>query len=194
MSRGFDDVELDRLRARRTVKWSLYGPDVLAAWVAEMDFDVAPVVRGAILDAVDREDFGYVEADLGALTGAAAAFFADRYGWIVAPTRIFPVADVLVGIGAALDAFVAPGAPVVVPTPGYPPFFEVVELTGRRVVAAPMVRTTATDLLDLEAIDAALATGSRAVLLCNPHNPTGRVFTHGELAALAEIVERHRAR
>ncbi len=104
------------------------------------------------------------------------------------------MADVLVGIGAALDAFVAPGAPVVVPTPAYPPFFEVVELTGRRVVAAPMVRTTATDLLDLEAIDAALATGSRAVLLCNPHNPTGRVFTHGELAALAEIVERHRAR
>ena len=112
----------------------------------------------------------------------------------MAPTRIFPVADVLVGIGAALDAFVAPGAPVVVPTPAYPPFFEVVELTGRPVVAVPMVRTAATDLLDLDAIDAALASGARAVLLCNPHNPTGRVFTHGELAALAEIVERHGAR
>ncbi len=56
---------LERLRRRRTVKWTLYGPDVLAAWVAEMDFDVAPAVRAAILDAVDREDFGYVEADLG---------------------------------------------------------------------------------------------------------------------------------
>ena len=56
---GFDDVDVERLRRRRTVKWSLYGPDVLAAWVAEMDFDVAPPVRAAIQAAVDREDFGY---------------------------------------------------------------------------------------------------------------------------------------
>jgi cystathionine beta-lyase len=57
---AFDNVDVERLRRRRTVKWTLYGPDVLAAWVAEMDFDVAPVVRAAIVDAVDREDFGYV--------------------------------------------------------------------------------------------------------------------------------------
>jgi len=194
MSRGFDDVDLERLRARRTVKWSLYGPDVLAAWVAEMDFDVAPVVRQAIVDAVEREDFGYVEADLGALTGATAAFLAARHGWEVSPARIFPIADVLVGIGAALDLHVAPEAPVVVPTPAYPPFFEVVELTGRPVVAVPLVRTATTDALDLDAIDAALASGARAVLLCNPHNPNGRVFTRRELGALATVVERHGAR
>jgi cystathionine beta-lyase len=194
MSWGFDDVDLDRLRARRTVKWSLYGPDVIAAWVAEMDFDVAPVVRRAIAGAVEREDFGYVEADLGALTGATAAFLATRHGWEVSPARIFPIADVLVGIGAALDLHVAREAPVVVPTPAYPPFFEVVELTGRPVVAVPLVRTATTDALDLDAIDAALASGARAVLLCNPHNPTGRVFTRAELGALATIVERHGAR
>ena len=65
MTTPFDAVTVERLRRRRTVKWTLYGPDVLAAWVAEMDFDVAPAVRAAIADAVDREDFGYVEADLG---------------------------------------------------------------------------------------------------------------------------------
>src|SRR3954468_21700828 len=119
MASPFDDVSVDRLRNRRTVKWTLYGPDVLAAWVAEMDFDVAPVVRAALLDAVDREDFGYVEADLGALTTATASFLATRYGGTVAPARIFPVADVLHAIGAALDLFVAPGVPVVVPTPAY---------------------------------------------------------------------------
>src|SRR4051794_36983896 len=94
----FDAVDLDRLRRRRTVKWTLYGPDVLAAWVAEMDFDVAPAVRTAIVDAVEREDFGYLEADLGALTSACAEFLAHEHGWAVAPTRIFPVADVLSGI------------------------------------------------------------------------------------------------
>jgi cystathionine beta-lyase len=194
MSGGFDDVDLERLRARRSVKWSLYGPDVLAAWVAEMDFDVAPAVRQALLDAVHREDFGYVEADLGALTGATVRFLAARYGWDVSPARVFPIADVLVGIGAALDLCVAPGAGVVVPTPAYPPFFEIVELTGRPVVAAPLLRTTATDRLDLDAIDSGLAAGAGAVLLCNPHNPTGRVFARDELEALAAVVERHGAR
>jgi cystathionine beta-lyase len=190
----FDAVDVARLRRRRTVKWSLYGPDVLAAWVAEMDFDVAPVVRTAILDAVNREDFGYVAADVSNLTTACAGFLAASYGWTVAPARVFPVADVLSGIGAALDALVEPGVPVVVPTPAYPPFFEVIELTGRPPVPAPMVVDGDRDVLDLGAIDDALAAGARAVLLCSPHNPTGRVFTRAELTALAEIIDHHGAR
>src|SRR3954470_12737725 len=102
---AFDNVDIDRLRRRRTVKWSLYGPDVLAAWVAEMDFDVAPAVRAAILDAVEREDFGYVEGDLGALTEACADFLGEQFGWRPAPNRIVPIADVLSGISIAFDVF-----------------------------------------------------------------------------------------
>ncbi len=191
---SFDNVSVERLRRRRTVKWTLYGPDVLAAWVAEMDFDVAPAVRAAITAAVDREDFGYIEADLSALTTACADFIADRYGWAVPPARIFPIADALSGISAALDVFVEPGSAVVVPTPAYPPFFEVIELTGRRVVPSPLTRSATGFSLDLDHIDTALAAGARAVLLCNPHNPTGRVFTTAELGALASIVDRHGAR
>jgi cystathionine beta-lyase len=151
-------------------------------------------VRAAINDAVDREDFGYVAADLTDLTSSCAAFHRERYGWPVSPARIFPVADVLTGIGAALDALVEPGAPVVVPTPAYPPFFEVIELTGRPPVATPMALEGGRDALDFDAIDRALAAGARAVLLCNPHNPTGRVFTPEELTALADVVDRHGAR
>ena len=191
---AFDDVDVERLRRRRTVKWTLYGPDVLAAWVAERDFDVAPPVRAAILDAVDREDFGYVAADVGELTTACAGFLDSEHGWRVPPSRIFPVADVLTGISAALDVFAAPGSRVVVPTPAYPPFFEIVELTGREVVAAPMVVEGGRDTLDLDAVDAALGAGARTVLLNNPHNPTGRVFVAGELGALAALVDRHGAR
>jgi cystathionine beta-lyase len=194
MPSRFDAVDVDRLRRRNTVKWTLYGPDVLAAWVAEMDFDVAPVVRNALLDAVDREDFGYVAADVSALTTACAGFLDARFGWSVSPARIFPVADVLTGISGALDTFVAPAARVVVPTPAYPPFFEIIELTGREVVAVPLSRAQGRDTLDLDGIDRALADGASAVLLCNPHNPTGRVFTADELDALAAIVDRHGAR
>src|SRR5262245_6488359 len=122
----FDEVSLDALRRRRTVKWSLYGPDVLAAWVAEMDFDVAPAVRDALLAAIDREDFGYAPADTSDLTQACAAFLASAHGWDVPPTRITLAADVLSGIAAAIDVFVPEGSPVIVPTPAYPPFFEII--------------------------------------------------------------------
>jgi cysteine-S-conjugate beta-lyase len=191
----FEAVDVARLRRRRTVKWTLYGPDVLAAWVAEMDFDVAPEVRAALSDAIDREDFGYVEGDLSELTTACASFLASAFDWDVSPARVFPVADVLSGIAGALDLHVAPGSAVVVPTPAYPPFFEVVELTGRPALRVPFV--TAADgraTLDLGAIDDALRRGARAVLLCNPHNPTGRAFVLDELRALARIVAKHDAR
>jgi cystathionine beta-lyase len=190
----FDDVDVDRLRRRRTVKWTLYGPDVLAAWVAEMDFDVAPVVRAAILEAVAREDFGYVEADLSALTSACAAFLESEHGWHVAPNRIFPIADVLGGITAALNVFVEPRTPVALLTPAYPPFFEVIELTGRPAIAVPLVDGPLQAGIDLDAVDGALRSGARALLLCNPHNPTGRAFTRDELGALAAVVDRHGAR
>jgi cystathionine beta-lyase len=82
----------------------------------------------------------------------------------------------------------------VVPTPAYPPFFEVIELTGRTVVPVPLVVQDGRDTLDVASIDAALAAGARTVLLCSPHNPTGRVFARDELAALADVVARHGAR
>jgi cystathionine beta-lyase len=190
----FDAVSLDALQRRRTVKWTLYGPDVLAAWVAEMDFDIAAPVRAALIEAVDREEFGYSPADMTELTTACAGFFASSYGWEVPPPRIFVVSDVLAGIAGALDVFVPPACRVVVPTPAYPPLFEIIRMGGRDVVEVPLIHEAGRPTLDLDAIAAALGAGARAVLLCNPHNPTGRVFGPDELVPLAELVDRHGAR
>jgi cystathionine beta-lyase len=194
MSSRFDAVDIEALRRRRTVKWSLHGPDVLAAWVAEMDFAVAPEIRTALLAAIDREDFGYVEADTSDLTTACSEFFATAYGWDVPPTRVFLVADVLAGIAVAFDEFVPTGAPVVLATPAYPPLFEVIELGDRPVVPVPLVDHDGRSTFDLDAIGDAFRNGAKAMLVCQPHNPTGRVFDVDELTGLAALVERHGAR
>jgi len=112
----------------------------------------------------------------------------------VPESRIFLVADVVTGISGALDVFVAPGSAVIVPTPAYPPFFEIIEIGGRGVVQVPLVEADDRSTLDLDAIDTAFRNGARSLLLCNPHNPTGRVFTIDELRALSEIVDKHGAR
>jgi cystathionine beta-lyase len=194
MTSAFDDVREEDLRRRRTVKWTLYGPDVLAAWVAETDFPLAPPIRAALIEAVERSEFGYPPADTTELTTACAEFLAQSYGWEVPPARIFLVADVLAGITGALDTFVPPGSAVVLPTPAYPPFFEIIELTGRPVIEVPLLDQGGAFGLDLDAIETALSAGARAVLLCNPHNPTGRVFTIEELTELDLIVDRYGAR
>lgn len=105
--------------------------------------------------------------------------------------------DVVRGIELALEAFSPQGTGVVVPVPAYPPFFEIVERSGRPLVPVPL--TTAEvpgdrPILDIDAIGRALAGGARTVLLCNPYNPVGRVFTRPELLELAGIVDFHGAR
>lgn len=164
MRTGFDDVDLERLRRRQTVKWTLHGPEVLAAWVAEMDFDIGPAVRSALLAAIEREDLGYTVRDLSELTRACADFPTAVHGWTVAPARIFPIADALTGIAAAFELFVPAGRAVVVPTPAYPPFFEIVELGGREPIAVPMVVENGRAVLDLDRISGSRRASPRTAI------------------------------
>lgn len=185
-------VLLDR---RENLKWQGVDTGVLAAWVAEMDVDLAPPVRAALHAAVDAGATGYPPPDhLTGLPAATAAWCRTAYGWAVDPADVRPVLDVLHGLALALTVLDPGGGPVVLPTPAYPPFFAVLERTGRPVVEVPLHRRGAGYSLDLDAIDAALARGARTVLLCSPHNPTGTVFPADDLRALAGIVERHGAR
>lgn len=184
---GFDALELDMLRARRTVKWSRYPPDVLPAWVAEMDFPLAPAVLEAARGPLDAHDLGYSEA-----AGLAEAFatWAARYqGWRPDPALACPVADVMAGLEAALRVLTQPGHGVVLLTPAYPPFFALLKQLGRVAVPWPLLDRPQGWEPDLQRLDDALRDGARGVLLCHPHNPTGRVLTGEELAAVSEIVD-----
>lgn len=190
---GFDAIGVDELRARGSVKWTMF-PDALGAFVAEMDFGLAPVVAEALRADLTAGRTGYLPT--GARTGlaeATAAWCADRYDWAVPAERVQPLADVLSALALMERHFAEPG-PIIVPTPAYMPFLTLLPALGREVVQVSAARVDGRLALDLEGIDAAFAAGARLLVLCNPWNPIGRVLTRDELLAVAEVVDRHGAR
>ncbi len=180
------DVSLASLQARTSEKWVRYPPDVLPLWVAELDVALAPAVRAAVQAALDRDDTGY--AAPGDLPAAFSEYAAARYGWAVAQERVLLIPDVMTGVSEVLRLTTSPGDGVVINPPVYPPFFETIEAAERRVVEVPLAERWR---LDFDALEAAFADGARAFLLCNPHNPTGRVLSREDLERVAELAGRH---
>ena len=182
-------LSLPELRARRSEKWLAHPPDVLPAFVAEMDVSLPAAVTGALEEAVRRGDTGYASPDPD-LSDALAAFHRARFGWEPDPAGVHLIPDVMAGVTEVLRRAVPPGSGVVVNTPVYPPFFDHIEEAGCRVVEAPLARAPGGHSLDLDAVEAALAGGAAAYLLCNPHNPTGLVLSAAELRTIAALAER----
>jgi cystathionine beta-lyase len=184
----FDDVSIDRLRRRSSSKWTRFDPDVLPAWIAEMDFALAPPIQRRLEEAIELGDTGYASEGL-----LAPSFidFARRFGWTVAEEQVMLVPDIMAGVAEVLKAFTGAGDGVVINPPIYPPFYTTIETVGRRVIPVPMRLGAGGWELDLNGLAEAFEAGARAYLLCNPHNPTGRVFGERELRAVAELAARH---
>lgn len=188
----WDRIALEQLRARRSAKWRRDPADVLPAWVAEMDLPLAGAVQDALLSAVRRSDTGYMDP-FGLRTQEAWARWAhDAWGQQLDPSLALVVPDVVRGLEAVLAAVSPARAPVVVDSPCYPPFVDVLAATGRPMVRVPMARDDdGRHVPDLDAVEAAYRAGARVHLLCNPQNPTGTVLRPAELLAVAELAERH---
>jgi cystathionine beta-lyase len=155
-----------------------------------MDFDTAGQIKDAIRAAVAAGDLGYPhKGDLGE---AFAGFAGDRLGWSPDPDLVFAIPDVMTGITEVVQALVRPGGGIVINPPVYSPFFFRIQLAGRRIVEAPLaVAPGGSYELDLDALDHALSLpGTGAYLLCNPHNPLGRVWSREQLTAIAELTDR----
>ena len=187
-------LSLADLRQRRSLKWRLYGDDVLPLWVAEMDvLSPEPVVR-AVSEAMARGDTGYPWAP--DYAEALAGFAQRRWGWAPEPRDARLVANVMTGVSEVLRLVTGPGDAVVVNSPVYPPFYGFVHNLGRRVVEAPL----STDgRLDPETLAAAFVEGTggggrAAYLLSSPHNPTGAVHTVDELTTAGELAAAHGVR
>jgi cysteine-S-conjugate beta-lyase len=191
----FDQLTEQQLRERKTIKWNHFGPDVLPLWIAEMDFPTAPAVVDGIRACVADEEFGYPAFREDTLARATADWCKRRYGWRVSPDRVRVVPDVLKGLEVVINFLTRPESPVVLPVPAYMPFFDVLRITGRqRVEILVLQDDSGRYVLDLDALDAAFASGAGSLILCNPNNPLGTAYREDELRAIVDIADRYGAR
>ncbi|WP_416972196.1 MalY/PatB family protein [Streptomyces sp. 4F14] len=192
-----EDLSLDQLRRRRSMKWRTHPADVLPLWVAEMDVPLAPAVADALREAIDMGDTGYPAGT--EFAESLAGFAARRWDWDgVAIDRAAVIPDVMMGAVQVLRLITDPGDPVVVNSPVYAPFYAFVTHDDRRIVEAPLGQDLRIDLSTLEETFRRArkrrGKGKIAYLLSNPHNPTGTVHTQEELAAVAELARRYGVR
>lgn len=192
----FDQLTPDDLVARGSGKWTRF-PGKIGAFVAEMDFGLAPPIAEALHHMVDHPAFGYLPNALSdQLKTSTASFVGRRYGWQLDPQYVTPMADVLGALVLTMEHFMAPGAKVIIPTPAYMPFLSLPAGSHRELVEVPLRRVGDPTAVggsweyDLDALDAVFGEGDLLVL-CNPHNPLGKVATREELTAISELVERH---
>jgi cysteine-S-conjugate beta-lyase len=186
-----EELTLQQLRLRTSMKWRAHPADVLPLWVAEMDVKLASTVADALRTAIDNGDTGYPSGH--AFAEAVSEFASQRWQWHdleVSRTAIVP--DVMLGVVETLRLVTDRGDAVVVNPPVYAPFYAFVSHDGRRVIESPLDADGRIDLDALEeAFTRARASGGKvAYLLCNPHNPTGSVHTFDELRGVAERAHR----
>lgn len=187
------DLTDEEARLRLPLKWGV-PDDVIPAWVAEMDYAVDPVVLEAVQRMLADGITGYplFGWDPG-LAESYAGWSARHFGWAPEPEAVHPVVDVTAGVRLAIDVFSGPGG-VVFPTPGYNAQFGLATVTGREEVRLDVPASADRAEIDYDRLDRLFADGAQTLILTQPHNPWGRVFTRAELEGIRDVVVRHGAR
>lgn len=174
----------------RALKW-LIDEDELPIWVADMDFRTAPAIIEALQKRVEHGIFGYTRVD-DTWRDAYRTWWSTRYGWEIPRENLLFATGIMPALHSAIRRFTSIGDKVVLISPVYHCFYEAVEENGRIALECPLDCKDGVYSLDLERLDATLATpGVEAMILCNPHNPTGQIWTKEELAAIGEMASRH---
>jgi cystathionine beta-lyase len=186
--------DFDTIRDRRgsdSAKWKKYGDDVLPLWVADMDFVSAEPILRALHERVDHAFFGYA-MPLAELCQTILNRLKSLYGWDARDEEIHHLPGLVTGLNFAIQAFTNPGEGILVQPPVYPHIVKDPVHHGRILMDPPLVPKGDTYEVDFEAFEKAITPQTKIFILCNPHNPVGRVFTRAELEKMAEICLRHR--
>jgi cystathionine beta-lyase len=185
MTFDFDTI-VDR-RGTDSNKWHKFGPEVLPLWVADMDFASPPAVVDALRARVEHGIFGYLREGAPELVEVFTDRCRKRYGWEVPPESIMLMPGVNPANNVAARTVCAPGDGIVIQAPTYPPLQRVPGNVGLEVQFPAVVRGVTRYEIDFDLFERAITPKTKAFLLCNPHNPVGRVYTRAELERLAEI-------
>lgn len=184
------DKNIDR-RATNSYKWDSAPEGVLPMWVADMDFRTAPAIIDALQKRVAHGIFGYTRVP-DAYYDAVTSWFSRRHGWDIDREWIIYTSGVVPAVSAVIKALTVPGDKVIVQTPVYNCFFSSIRNNGCEIVSNPLRRTADTYKMDFDALERCAADPrAKVMLLCNPHNPAGRVWTPDELTRLGNICLRN---
>ncbi|WP_281887442.1 MalY/PatB family protein [Paenibacillus sp. YYML68] len=188
------DKHIDR-RNTRSYKWDqndkLFGDaDVLSLWVADMDFYSPPAVRKVIEERAALGVYGYsIRTD--SYFDAIVSWFERRHGWTIKPQWITDVPSVVTSLSIAIELFSEPGGQVVLQSPVYYPFYDVILSNDRKLAINPLVQRNNRYEMDYDHLESLFAGGAKLMLLCSPHNPGGRVWEREELLKLGELCLRY---
>ena len=187
----FDFDTLPDRQASDSVKWHYFEPDVIPMWVADMDFRSPEAVMQALQQRVTHGIFGY-PMDPPELKEVVVQRMAERYGWQITTSDIVFVPGVVTGFNLVCRALASEGSAALIQTPVYPPFLQAPANAGmeRREMQLTLL-PDGTYSIDFDAFEDAITDRTNLFILCNPHNPVGRVFTRDELERMAEICLRH---
>ena len=186
--------DFDKIVTRRhsgSYKWDAVPEDALPLWVADMDFEVAPAVKKALADRVAHGVFGYTQVD-DSYYDAVISWYERRHQWAVDRRWMLYTSGVVPAVSCAIKALTLPGENVLVQTPVYNCFFSSIKNQGCQIVENRLVRQDDSYVIDWDDFERKCADEKTTVfLLCNPHNPAGRVWTREELAKMGAICSKH---
>ena len=199
MAKKYDFDKLTDRRGTGCLKYDC-GParigrdDLLPLWVADMDFALPSEILEDLHARIDHGIFGYTEPD-DVYYEAMSSWFLTRYGWKIDKEWNTVVPGVVYGIACAIRALTEPGDVVIIQEPVYYPFKMMIEENGRTCVSSDLINKDGRYEMDLEDLEKKIVdNGAKAMILCTPHNPVGRVWTREELSAVDEICRRHHVR
>lgn len=188
----YDFDEIVPRRGTNAIKWDMdTDPEVLPMWVADMDFRTAPAVAAALQRRVQHDIFGYATAPK-AYYDAITGWFRRRHGWQIRPEWVLHTTGVIPALSAVIKALTQPGDKVLIQTPVYNHFFTSIHNSGCQAAESPLVYRDNTYTIDFDDLERKAADPAvKLMLLCNPHNPAGRVWTPAELHRIGELCLRH---
>lgn len=187
----FDQEPARRGSDARKYDPALCPPDVIPMWIADTDFKCPQPLIDQMAERVQQGHFGY-PCNRREFSDAVAFWMSERFGWQAKSEWVEFAPGAILPLLYGMRALTAPGDGVLVLTPAYPPFYQLVENNGRRVVKSPLLLKDGRYEIDFEDLERGLcAPRTRVMLLCNPHNPTGRSFSEGELRRIGELCLRH---